>query len=393
MSPLPSDTPIKVLILPSWYPTERYPTGGIFCQEQARALNTLAALDVLVLFVDRTPIREWLRSKGRRGRLNIEQGLRVYRVQMPRLPGLWPVLYAVWALASMWRLGRRFGFKPDLLHAHVALPAGLAGAAAKRIFGVRLVLTEHTGPFSMLMRNRFAKWATALALRSADRVIAVSRALRNQIWEHPQLRRHIDIIPNVVDVGAFSIPRTPYVPGRPGRLLFIGEMETSIKGADFLLGAVSILQKEGQEVALDLVGKGRNRREYESLARQLAVAGRCRFLDPVSHEEIAHMMAEADLLVLPSLAETFGVVVVEALSAGLPVVATRCGGPEETITPEVGVLVEPANSAALAAGISDMLGRLETFKEADLRLFAETHYGQASVAAKLANLYRQVVSS
>src|SRR5437660_7788595 len=88
--PMQSNHPLKVLILPSWYPTERYPMGGIFCQEQARALNDCGqSVDVLVLFVDRAPVGEWLRSRKARAELRREGSLKVYRMQMPRLPGVW----------------------------------------------------------------------------------------------------------------------------------------------------------------------------------------------------------------------------------------------------------------------------------------------------------------
>jgi glycosyltransferase involved in cell wall biosynthesis len=380
---------VKVLILPSWYPTERYPAGGIFCREQARALHTSGEAEVAVLFVDRAPVGEWLRARKPRARLAHEDGLKVYRTQMPRLPGVWPLLYVVWAVVSYRRLTGRFGFKPDVVHAHVALPAGLAGVFIKRLAGVQLVITEHTGPFSMLMRSRFAAWATRVSLRAADRVVTVSEALRDQIWAYPQLRRLIDIIHNVVDTAAFAGPRVPREPGGPYRLLSMGEMNTSIKGIDYLVGAMSLLKKRGLDCRLTLVGQGRNRREYEALSRQLGVAGLCRFMDPVPHEEIARLMLASDLYVMSSLAETFGVVLVEAMAAGLPVVATRCGGPDDIVTPDVGVLVETANSAALAEGIADVLARPDTFPEAHLRQAADERYGQNAVARRLLELYEK----
>src|SRR6476646_9417915 len=139
-----TNQPIKILIVPSWYPTERYPMGGIFCREQAVALQASDEADVVVLFVDRAPVGEWLRGlrkNGRRGHppLRNENGVRVYRTQMPRLPVVWPLLYVTWALLAARRL-RRSGFKPDVLHAHVALPAGLAGVFLRRLTGVPLVL-------------------------------------------------------------------------------------------------------------------------------------------------------------------------------------------------------------------------------------------------------------
>ncbi len=377
---------IRVLILSSWYPTARYPHAGVFVQEQARALAS-EGVPVAVLFVDRAPVGEWLRHTKRLQGAK-EADVPVFRVPMPRVPGVWPLLYVAWAWFA-YRYVRRVWGRPDILHAHVALPAGLAGAFIKRLWGTPLVITEHTGPFSFLMRNRFAAWATRHAVCSADRLVAVSTALRRQIEEYPALRRPIDIIPNVVDTEVFRLP-VGHQPGTP-RLLFVGEMRSSAKGVDYLLGAVSVLRKRGLEVSLDLVGEGRQRRQYETLARSLRVADLCRFLGTMPHEQLAAIMPQYSLLVMPSLAETFGVVLVEAFACGVPVVATRSGGPEGIVTPEVGVLVEPANSAALADGIADVLGRPDDFPPEQLRRSAEARFGRKAVIEMLIELYTSVL--
>jgi glycosyltransferase involved in cell wall biosynthesis len=379
---------LKVLVLPSWYPTERYPVGGIFIQQQARALAARPDVDLAVLFVDRTSVSAWLRGP-KRILMSCEEDVPVYRLPMPRVRVIWPFLYAVWTVLGYAGLRRR-KVRPDVVHAHVAVPAGLAGALIKLVWRTPLVLTEHTGPFSTLMRNRPAALATRLAMRRADRVVAVSAALRDQITSYPQLRRPIDVIHNLVNLHEFIVKSSTWRAEGPARLLFVGEMLTSIKGVDYLIGAVSVLRKRGIEVTLDLVGEGRNRREYETLSRRLRVADLCRFHGALPHERVAGMMPDFDLLVLSSLAETFGIVVVEALASGVPVVATRCGGPEEVVTPDLGVLVETANSAALADGILDVLSRPGDFPPAHLRQVVEARFGPASITARLVALYRQI---
>lgn len=376
---------IRVLILPSWYPTARYPVGGIFIQEQARALASYGQVSLSVLFIDRAPVREWL--TGRKGNSGSrEHSIRVVRLAMPRLPGIWPLLYVVYVLVAFWRLTRE-GHKPDLVHAHVALPAGLAGLFIKTLWHVPLVLSEHTAPFSALMRNPVAALVTRVVIGGADRVIAVSAGLRSEILAYPALQRAIDVVPNVVNVEAFGLRQPRVDPHQTVRILFVGEMQTSRKGVDYLIGALSILRKGGHDVRLDMVGDGRNRRAYETLARRLKVADLCTFHGWVEHERLARFMPRFDLFVLPSLAETFGVVLIEALACGIPVVATRSGGPEHIITPDVGVLVEPANSQALARGIEDALGRLSEFSPEHLRQLTEERYGQRSVSDMLNELY------
>lgn len=380
---------LRVLILPSWYPTERYPVGGVFIQEQARALARRTDVEVGVLFVDRVSVRAWLHGPKL---LNMrkEEGVPVYRLLMPSVPGVWPFLYSVWGVLAYAGL-RRQKVRPDIVHAHVSLPAGLSGALIKLLWRVPLVLTEHMGPFSQLMRNRPAAFATRFSMSRADSVVAVSAALRDQITSYPQLRRLIEVVPNVVHVGEFPVKAEVRQAYKSARLLFVGEMNTSIKGVDYLIGAVSILRKRGVEVTLDLVGDGGKRREYETQVRRLRVADLCRFHGMLPHEEVVEMMRGYDVLVVSSLAETFGVVVVEAIASGVPVVATRCGGPEEIVTPDLGVLVAKADSSALAEGIIDVLSRPGDFPPGHLRRVAEERFGQESISARLVELYREVL--
>jgi glycosyltransferase involved in cell wall biosynthesis len=363
--------------------------GGVFIQEQAKALACRPDVDVTVLFVDRVSLSAWLRGP-KLLHMRREESIPVYRLLMPTVPGVWRFLAVLWGLLGYAGL-RLLKVRPDLVHAHVALPAGLSGALIKLLWRVPVVLTEHTGPFSNLMRSRPAALATGFAIRRADRVVAVSAALRDQILSYRQIRRRIEIVPNVVNVREFAVKSEVRSADCPARLLFVGEMITSIKGVDYLIGAVSILRKRGVAVTLDLVGDGRSRREYETLARRLRVADLCHFHGILRHEEVVEMMPGYDVLVVSSLAETFGVVVVEAMSSGVPVVATRCGGPEGVVTPDLGVLVDKANSAALADGIIDVLSRPGDFPPSHLREIAEARFGQASVSARLVRLYRQVL--
>lgn len=381
---------MKVLIVPSWYPTDRYPGGGVFCREQALALNADARFYVFVLFVDRMPVRDWLHVQGKRRGLRQEHGVRIYRLPMPRLPLLWMVLYPLWTLYGAIRLSR-YGFRPELIHAHVAVPAGLGAVLLGKLLGVPVVVTEHTSPFSMLMRNPVAAFATCLALRSADRVVAVSRSLRTEILSYPQLRRNIEIVPNVVDVVKIAASKSHTAHDKPLRLLFVGEMETRRKGVSYLLKAVLLLRQRGVNVVLDLVGGGRRQAQYEARAHRLGVASVCRFHGAVPHGEVMRFFSRAQLFVLPSLAESFGVVLIEAMAAGIPVVATRSGGPEEIVTDDVGTLVPPRDPQALAAAIEEIIPRLDDFSSSRLRSIAEERYGQAALAERLFNLYKEVI--
>ena len=104
-------------------------------------------------------------------------------------------------------------------------------------------------------------------------------------------------------------------------------------------------------------------------------------------------MAAADAVVLPSFVETFGVVVIEALSQGTPVVATVCGGPEGILTEESGILVPPGDDAAMAGALRDMHGRAAAFDRAGLRRDCLEIYGQKAVVRQLESIYARVLGA
>ena len=102
-------------------------------------------------------------------------------------------------------------------------------------------------------------------------------------------------------------------------------------------------------------------------------------------------MAESAVVVLPSRAESFGAVLVEALACGTPVVATRCGGPEDIVTPEVGELVPVGDPDALATALGDALRESGRRDPARLRAYALEHFGWDSIVDRIHEIYRQAV--
>lgn len=97
----------------------------------------------------------------------------------------------------------------------------------------------------------------------------------------------------------------------------------------------------------------------------------------------------ADAFVLASRHESFGIVVIEGLASGLPVVATKCGGPEETVTPECGVIVPPEDPVAFADGIAEIMRR--QFDKRDIRRYFESHFSAAAVVPRIVKLYGEAI--
>ncbi len=204
------------------------------------------------------------------------------------------------------------------------------------------------------------------------------------------------VVPDAVDGDIFTLPEQGQRPILD-QIIFVGAIRP-VKGVDVLLRAVRLLVDAGRDVKLILVGESyfRNyQKEYDRLrqmAADLGIASRANFAGKKPFAELVWDIQRSALLVLPSRAESFGMVLVEALACGTPVVATRCGGPEDIVSAEVGILVPPEDPQALAAGIAQVLDRRSDYDPAKLRAYALERFGLESVGKRLQELYAEALS-
>lgn len=372
---------LKILVVPKWYPWPDRPVFGIFCREHARALATRHDVVVLASLATRSPEFGLFELTD-----ELEDGLRTVRVRYRR-PWFRPAAMACQLLGMLVALGRvrRGGFRPDVVHAHVysaALPALLLA----RLSGAVLAVTEHYTGFGRGLVRGVDRQVARLAFESADVVAPVSEELASH------LRRvapgaFFRVMPNTVDTDAFAVSEHPAHEG-PARLLTVGALAEK-KGHTHLLAALAELTAR-RDVTLDVAGDGELRETLGREAATLGLAGCVRFLGEVPKADVAELMRSADLLVLPSLHETFGCVLIEAMASGLPAVATRVGGVPEVLDPAAGALVEPRDPAALAHAIEQQLAR--SFDRGELHRTAERRYGYAAFAAAWTELYEELSS-
>ena len=377
---------MRILIIPSWYPTPSNPVNGIFVQQQAGALSKTH--DLRVLYLDMLPRGE--RRKPRRY-LNKRKDYIEEIVEVPNRPLIWQFTYLWYMLRAFINLRRKF--MPDIIHCHVAVPAGWAVALLRRLFGVPVILTEHTSEFDSWRKRPGQRWMAAVAYGSADAVLPVSEGQRFQLQQNFRCRNRVLVVSNMVDTDRFT--QTPFPPTAEGyHLLFVGLMETGQKGVPILLQAISQIKQSGHPLELslhlDLVGGGKLLPEYQTLARQIALDDMVTFHGYQPPAVVAQMLRESHALVLPSHFESQGVVVIEALASGRPVVSTRCGGPEFMVNSTNGLIVEPGNATELAAAIVNLLTHLDRYDPASIASNAVSLYSYNAVVSTLSEIYDSV---
>jgi glycosyltransferase involved in cell wall biosynthesis len=311
-----------------------------------------------------------------------------------RLAALEAGAYLARVLPLAARLRRRFAF--DLVHAHFTYPDGVAAAALGRRYGVPVLITEQApwGPWldtSPLVRRQ-AVWAA----RQATFQIAISTEVKASIERLTGQLPHLRVVPDAVDGSVFTLRRNGTGNAR-NRVLFVGAIR-HVKGFDVLLRAIRILTDRNVDVELLAIGEGHFRayREYQDgmakLSADLGLSDRVHFAGRKPLSDLVAAMQESAVLVLPSRHESLGMVLVEALACGTPVVATRCGGPEDIVDSDVGMLVPPDDPAALADGIARVLGSLDRYDPAALRERALARFGSDVVSGRLSALYHEALA-
>jgi glycosyltransferase involved in cell wall biosynthesis/uncharacterized membrane protein YbhN (UPF0104 family) len=342
---------VRVLHLTSSFPrTEQDPVAP-FLLDLARA-QVEAGLDVEVLAPhDRgLPIEERLagiyvrRFRYAPSRLEV---LAYPRGILARARGtrafLLPGFVAAFAAAAVTSVGR---FRPGVLHAHWWMPAGLAGLLASRLTGVPLVITVHGTDLHLARPGGLGLMARAV-LRRAAVVGAVSEALQGQVAE--VLRASPEYILALRMPVSPKGPPSPYPPHPPVRVVAAGRLVPD-KGFEVLIEAVRILAAEGFDLVVEIIGDGPGAGRLEALAE--AAVGRVRLISPLSPSELGSHIERAHALVAPSLREGMGLVALEAIAQGRPVIASRIGGLREAVTEgEDGLLVPPGDAQALARAL------------------------------------------
>lgn len=260
------------------------------------------------------------------------------------------------ALVRTGRLAR-----PDLVHGHFLHPQGVAAAAAARHLEVPLVLTGHGFDVYDLPR-RGAHWRSLVedTLGQASAVTAVSERLAKALRDLGVPRRALHVIPNGFDPGLFyrtdkgTARRRAGLPADATVLLAVGNL-VPVKGHAFLLAALAPVLRADARRVLVVVGDGPLASSLRRLATDLGVAAQVRFQGARPHEEIPAWMSAADLFVLPSHDEGGGVVVLEAMACGTPVVATSVGHVPQAVAPTAGRVVTVGDEAAFRDAVEDLL--------------------------------------
>lgn len=394
---------LRVLVLTHGYPNDLFPTFGVWIAHPTKLLaervetQVVAPVPYCPPLPNIGPLKEYVRFREV-ARAEQRDGVDVAHPRYLTGPGhtLYPqraALFERGVRSTVARIRETFPF--DLIHAHFTYPDAAAAHRLAQRYHVPFVITEHAPWTQASYADSHVRREALAAARDAASILAVSETVRATIAAFGIDTHHVRVVPVGVDASLF-------VPGRRedrrgDQILFVGWPNFN-KGIDVLLQAMAQLKQSGAPGRLLLAGGSyyRDTRLQEERLHQLAdslgLGDRVAFVGWQPQEEVARLMAESAVLVLPSRAESFGAVLVEALACGTPVVATRCGGPEEIVRDDVGLLVPTEDVAELAGAISDVLKNPNRYDPQRLRDYAVHRFGWDGIVDEIHSAYVDAVS-
>jgi glycosyltransferase involved in cell wall biosynthesis len=305
-------------------------------------------------------------------------------------------------------LYRRFlvEVRPDVVHVQHPLDRCVYARLVRRLERWRLPLVVTAHSLFGEHADRTIRQLMAPNLRAADRVIAVSEHIAEQAVELGVDSRRVHVIHSGVDTRQFQ-PRDRFAARQRIRIkddarlvLFVGNLEPR-KQVDVLLQAMAQVRDQIPSVQLLVVGSGESAgdqdqtRRLQQLCLDLAVRDIVRFTGRVSEEQLLDAYASADVFALPSSSEAQGIVALEAMSCGLPVVATAVGGLIGTIEHErTGYLVPPGDARALAESLARVLASSDERASvgAAARQAVMTRFAWSRTVEQTIEVYREAVA-
>ena len=372
-----------VMVVARGYPTERYKMNGIFEFDQAKALADLGH-KVVYAAVDVRSVLRWRRWGIERKNTS---GVEIYAINIPggRVPTAMLHRVRTTGLSMLYgRIVREQG-RPDVMHAHFPFPSYAASQLKDRT-GVPLVVTEHlSAMMEPEISPRICSAANA-AYENADALIAVSPGLQ-KVLEMKFGKKSV-YIPNIVDTELFSCGMKE----RDGKFRFIaiGALIPR-KRMDLTVDAFARAFGRNQRVTLTIFGEGPERAKLEETIRRNSLEERVTLMGLRSRDEIAGHLKAGDCFVLASRAETFGVVYAEAMAAGLPVIATKCGGPEHFVNKENGLLIPVDDLEDLVSAMKYMYENIDSYDRRAISRTTADQFSARAVGKQLEHVYEKVV--
>lgn len=378
-----------IILISRGTPSKRDPQWGCFEKDQAEALSNLGH-KVVVISVDSRFRAYWRKLGITHQRIN---GVDYYDYFL--IPGA----------ITRKLFGIRFNFfvkkklllkvfervvceqgKPDILYSHYLSNSYLA-LSLKEKYHLPLVAIEHWSQLNSDVLSDYVTWLGRETYVKCDTVISVSESLRKRLLQHFQ--QDSSVVHNMVGP---EFCRELSIGSRTCKVRFVSTGSLiHRKGYDLLISAFEQLKLPNDKWELLIIGDGEERANLQAQIDQTELGGNIRLMGKKDKSQIIEILLNSDVFVLPSRSETFGVVYIEAMMLGLPVIATVCGGPEGFVRSSDGLLIPVEDINSLSKAIKEMYLHYDRYDREMIAQECRARFSPEVIARQLTEVFEKTI--
>lgn len=392
---MPLDKKIKhrVLFLASWFPSRAYPVSGIFIKKHAEALSKLCNIGLLHVVLDNKMKDkiydiEYLQGQGFTSVIVYYKGT---SLKLPIIRNPIKVFrYFRGSYLGFKILKKNIG-KFDFCQVNAVYPSGIVALLLRITQGIPYIVLEHSSVYTdydgrfKKTRHFCTSFVTRLIFKHASAVGAVSKYLLDALKRQNLSKGPYFIIPNIINFPSdIKFQRN----NSKIYMLSVSPLRDKDKNISGLINGFSAILRKYQNLELHIVGDGEDRDKLEGLAaRKNILNTNIFFHGHIPHNALNNYFSRANFFILNSNYETFSVATAEAIAYGIPVVVTKCGGPEEFVTEEAGILIERQNEENLIMGLEYMINNWQNYNPDSLYNYAKYKFAVQNVTDEFSKIF------
>lgn len=383
---------IHILVIPSWYPDNKDDFEGSFFREQS--LGALKqGCDVGIIFPDLKDLRGLKKIRVfPKFHYENDQGLRTYRMLwnnwFPKMKFLQILFFKLLGLILFRRYVKEFG-KPDIIHCHSLMMGGWLTEKISDEYKIPFVITEHNSLFFRGLHKIYYTKISEICNKSSLCLSVSSdycKILKKTIPDSPDWITHNNIVSQkFLSTNIKKKVKDPFV------FISISSLYKH-KNIPLILKSFKKFNEDHPKSELKIIGVGSEIRFLESLKEKLEVKN-VSFLGRKTREQIVHELNKSNVFVLGTKYETFGVVLIESISMGVPVIVTDCGGSSDIMNEEVGRVTKQNDVEDMYKSMIDVYNKYDEFIPQNLRNYSKSKFSEKKLSPILVKHYDDILTN
>ncbi len=382
---------INIWMLTKWYPNREDPQFGIFIKKHVKAIGQNNRISVLYVHSTKNIKANYEVI------INEESGVSEIVVYFKKNVSVFGKIINLFRYLSGIIIGIRLlkknSPKPDIIHSYILTRTAVLAWFLSRSKKIPFVISEQWSGFltgRFLTGHSLKKFVTIFLVGRASGISSVSTFLFKRMNECGLKNSNYHVIPNIIESPVKTLPSSKknYV-----YILMVADLVDEIKNISGLIRAVNSLNTT-IDFQVHIIGRGPDEEHLKRIADSLGLLNRKVFFEGLkTNEEVYQFLCISDFLVMNSRYETFSLICAEAMSCGKPVLATRCGGPNEFVQEKTGILIEPGNEEELKKNLIFMLNNYSKYNSEEIKEYIRSLFSKEKVAISFMNFYESALIS